>query len=62
MTNRTRIEDEIDAIRIDFYDKTKDMTPSERIAYIKAQTASIHGRFNIHTVDRNGGTAKRKSA
>jgi len=43
-------ENELNAIRADFYEKTKDMSPSERVAYIKAQTAAAHDRFGIRTI------------
>ena len=50
MANKRILEDEIDAVRVDFYDKTKNMTSDERIAYIRDQTASVHSKFAIRTI------------
>jgi hypothetical protein len=43
-------EDEIDAIRIKHYGQTKNMTPDERIAYIKGQIAPTLEKYNIRVV------------
>jgi len=43
------VERELNAIRADFYEKTKDMSPSKRVEYIKAQTAAVHDKFGITT-------------
>jgi hypothetical protein len=40
-------EEELDAIRIAIYEKTKDMTPGEEIAYLRAQTDPIHEQYGI---------------
>ena len=50
MRNNNLVENELNDIRTDFYERTKDMSPSEKIAYIKAKTAPIHERFDIHTI------------
>ena len=52
MRNNNLVENELNAIRVDFYERTKDMSPSERIAYIKAKTAPVHDKFGIHTICR----------
>jgi membrane protein YdbS with pleckstrin-like domain len=44
-------EEELDAIRIGLYEETKDMTPEEEIAFIKAQVAPIHEKYGIRTVN-----------
>ena len=51
--NNNTIEDELDRIRVSLYEETKDMTSSERITYIKAQTEPIlkkHGIKPVHGV------------
>lgn len=48
--NKNKVEDDLDAIRIDFYEKTKNMTADERIAYIKTQTEHTYKKFGIRTV------------
>jgi len=44
------VEKELNAIRADFYEKTKDMSPGKRVEYIKAQTAAVHDKFGITTL------------
>jgi hypothetical protein len=48
--NYDTFEDELDAIRIKLYEETKDMTPEEEIAYLRAKTAPIHEKYHIRTV------------
>ena len=50
MKKKNDIETELNAIRADFYEKTKDMSSSERIAYLKAQVAPAHQKYGIQTV------------
>ena len=50
MKKKNDIETELNAIRADFYEKTKDMAPSERIAYLKAQVTPVHQKYGIRTV------------
>ena len=50
MKKQNDIEIELNTIRVDFYEKTKDMTPSERVAYLKAQVAPVHQKYGIHTI------------
>ena len=40
-------EDELDAIRVNLYEKVKHMTADERIAYLDEQTAPIIEEFGI---------------
>jgi len=42
--------DEIHAIRYALHEETKNMTPSERIAYIKAEADEIKKEFGIKAV------------
>jgi hypothetical protein len=51
MKNRNRIEDELNAVRIDLYEKTKDMTPDEEVAYLKSLSAPLLKEFGISTVN-----------
>ena len=46
------IEKELNLIRIDFYEKTKNMTSSERVAFIKSQVDPIHQKYGIRTVNK----------
>jgi hypothetical protein len=50
--NRNRIEEELNATRVKLYEITKDMTRSERVAYIKNHVAPTLKEYNIHTVSR----------
>ena len=52
MKNKNTIEDELNAVRIELYEKTKGMTPFEEVAYLKSLSAPILKEFGIHTVDR----------
>ena len=47
MVKYNSFEEELDAIRIALYEKTKDMTPEEEIAYLRAQTDPIHEQYGI---------------
>ena len=48
--NNSQIESELNAIRVDFYEKTKNMSSEERIAFIKVQTAPVHEKYGIHVI------------
>ena len=50
MKKPNNIETELNAIRVDFYEKTKDMSPTERVAYLKEQTEPVHKEFGLKTV------------
>jgi len=52
------IEDEIDTIRIELYEEMKDMTTSERVAYMKASIAPLMRQYNLKSVARANDTAK----
>ncbi|MCL1876051.1 MAG: hypothetical protein FWF87_07325 [Synergistaceae bacterium] len=52
MMNNNPVEKELNVIRADFYEKTKDMSPNERIAYIKEQTELVHEKFGINTIEK----------
>lgn len=52
MRNSNFAENELNAIRINFYKKTKDMSPSERISYLKAQTEPVHEQYGINIVKK----------
>jgi hypothetical protein len=47
---RNLIEDEIDAIRVEHYERTKNMTSDERISYIKRQIAPTLEQYGIQVV------------
>ncbi len=44
---RDMLEDELDAIRLRLYERTKGMTPEEEVAYLKARSAPLYKEFNI---------------
>ena len=50
MKKQNNIENELNKIRVDFYERTKDMSPSERVAYIKAKVAPLHEKHGIYPV------------
>ena len=52
MKRQNNIETELNKIRADFYEITKDMSPSERVAYLKAQVAPVHQKFGIRPVSQ----------
>ena len=49
MNNRTSnpIEDELDVVRLKIYERIKDMTPEEEVAYFRAQNEPIIRQFNL---------------
>jgi hypothetical protein len=51
MTN-SPVEDEIDTIRIDLYEQTKNMSPSERLVYMRKLAAQANAEFGIKTISR----------
>ena len=62
MKKHNNIEAELNAIRADFYEKTKDMSSSERVAYLKAQVAPIHEKYGIRTVSATKSDNARRMA
>ena len=57
MMSRNTIEEELNATRVKLYDITKDMTRSERVAYIKDQVEPALKKYNIRTVSQIETTA-----
>ena len=45
--NNNPVEDELDATRIELYEQTKNMSPEERIDYLRQLVAPIHKEFGI---------------
>jgi hypothetical protein len=43
--NKNTTVDEIDAIRIDFYEKTKHMSTEENLSFIKQETEPINEKY-----------------
>ena len=41
------VEDELDAIRIKIYEKTKDMTSEEQVAYFNRRTREAFAKYGI---------------
>jgi len=52
MKKPNNIENELNKIRVDFYETTKNMSSSDKIAYMKAQVAPLHEKYGIHPVNR----------
>ena len=48
----SRVEDELDAIRLDLYEKTKGMTVSETTIFIKKEIAQTVKKYNMPTLAR----------
>jgi hypothetical protein len=55
MKNPNTIEDEIDAIRIALYEKTKDMTIKEFNEYVEKQTAPIIKKYGFKVASKIDG-------
>ena len=52
MKHTNTFEDELDEIRIKLYEETKDMTPEEHVAYIKALSAPILKEYGLRTANQ----------
>ena len=50
MKKPNNIEKEIDTIREALYEEIKDMSPSEKTAYMRAQVAPLYEQYGIHPV------------
>ena len=48
------VEDEFDAIRIDLYEQTKNMSPSERLDYLQKLVAQAYAEFGIKPIASKG--------
>ena len=51
MKSKNTIEENLNAIRIELYEKTKGMTPDEEVTYLKSLSAPILMEFGIRTVN-----------
>lgn len=40
-------ENELDAVRLRLYEETKNMTPTERVAYLRKLATQVHKEFGI---------------
>ncbi|MDR0548243.1 MAG: hypothetical protein LBI10_02350 [Deltaproteobacteria bacterium] len=49
--SKNTIEDELDAIRIELYEETKNMTISERLEYYHKQVEPVYQEFGIKQID-----------
>jgi hypothetical protein len=52
MTRSNTFEDELDEIRVELYEETKDMTIEERVAYLKSLAAPVLKEFGIRTLNQ----------
>ena len=41
------LEDELDAIRLELYEETKNMSSEERVAYLRKLVEPVHKEFGI---------------
>jgi hypothetical protein len=57
MRNGNTIEEELNAVRVDLYEKTKGMTPDEEIVYLRSLSAPILKEFGIRTVNKMDGSS-----
>jgi len=62
MKKQNNIETELNKIRAEFYEITKDMSPSEMNAYIKAQVAPVHKESGIRTICMASSDAERQQS
>ena len=62
MKKPNNIETELNAIRADFYEKTRGMSPSEINAYLKAQVAPVHQKYGIKTISEAKTNNERRAA
>jgi hypothetical protein len=58
MKTPNNIERELNAVRSELYEQTKDMTPSERVAYYKELAAPVKKEFSIRTVNERKADAR----
>jgi hypothetical protein len=52
MRNNNTIEDELDAIRLEFFEKTKHMTIEQKMAFIHEETDPIHKKYGIKPISK----------
>jgi hypothetical protein len=52
MKNINTIEDELNAIRIEFYEVTKGMTIAERNEYLRQQVKPVYEEFGLKPISR----------
>jgi hypothetical protein len=50
--SKNTIEDELDAIRVELYETTKDMTFAEELAYYREQLAPIYKQFKFRRISK----------
>ncbi|MDR1084819.1 MAG: hypothetical protein LBP22_08155 [Deltaproteobacteria bacterium] len=52
MKKNNTIEDELDAIRIEFYEAAKGMTTAERNEYLRQQVKPVYEEFGLKPISR----------
>jgi hypothetical protein len=50
MMRNNPIEDELDVIRLELYEDTKNMTPNDRVLYLRRLIIPVHKEFSITPV------------
>jgi hypothetical protein len=52
MKRSNTFEDELDEIRIELYEETKDMTLDERVTYFKSLAAPVLKEYGLRTLNQ----------
>jgi hypothetical protein len=52
MKNQNTLEDELDEIRVELYEQTKDMTIGERVTYLKSLAAPVLKEYGLRTLNQ----------
>jgi hypothetical protein len=50
MKKLNKVEAELNTVRVALYEETKDMSPSEITAYMKAKVAPLHEKYGMRPV------------
>jgi hypothetical protein len=61
MRKPNSIEHELNAVRIDLYEQTKGMTPSERVTYYRKLTSSVCMEFGIRTLNEIDNNSQKRA-
>jgi len=61
MKKPNNIEKELDKIRTDIYEIIKDMSSSEKTAYMRAQVAPMYEQYGIHPMRQTTPDVQRKA-
>jgi hypothetical protein len=51
MKNPNNIERDLNSVRVELYEQTKDMSPKERVVYYRELSAPVRKEFGIRTAN-----------